>query len=206
MMNSKTCLLTLAAALLLSAAAAPRVGAESIWARRQKDAAFLYADDIAGDVGDSLTVLIADQSSFKLEGEREMEKTTAHSGRLNIETPAGSLNIPAGTLEQESSRTFEGSDEYTGSREFSDSITVTVEDRLPNGNLVIAGRKERMIAGEQVVTTLNGIVRPEDVSGANSVSSRLVAHLKVYYETNGTSDAYVKEGRLNRVISALWPF
>ncbi|MFO7956026.1 MAG: flagellar basal body L-ring protein FlgH [Candidatus Brocadiia bacterium] len=205
-MKAELHVLTLAAAMLLSVAAIPGANAESIWARRQKDAAFLYADDVASDVGDSLTVLIADESSFNLEGERESEKTTAHSGRLNIETAAGSLKIPAGTLEQESSRTLEGSDEHTGSRQFSDSITVTVEDRLPNGNLVIAGRKERVIAGEQVVTTVNGIVRPEEVSGANTVSSRLVAHLKLYYETHGTSNAYVREGWLNRIISAVWPF
>ncbi|MGD2175974.1 MAG: flagellar basal body L-ring protein FlgH, partial [Candidatus Brocadiaceae bacterium] len=184
----------------------PVATAGSLWNRRQADAAFLYADNVASEVGDSLTVLIADQSSFKLEGEREMEKTTSHSATANIDTPAVDFNIPAGSLTQDSSRTFEGSDEYTASRQFSDSITVTVQDRLPNGNLVISGRKERIIAGEEVVTILNGVVRPEDISGANTVSSRLVAHLKVYYETTGTSDAFLEEGWLNRTISALWPF
>ncbi len=180
--------------------------AESIWARRTDRAAFLYADNVAAQAGDSLTVLIADQSSFRLEGEREMEKITSHTGSLNLEATPVELHVPAGSLEQSSSRTIEGSAEYTGTREFTDSITVTVRDRLPNGNLVIAGRSERFIAGEEIVTVLNGIVRPEDISGANTVSSRLVAHLKIHYQTSGSSDAYLKEGFVNRILSYIWPF
>jgi flagellar L-ring protein precursor FlgH len=192
--------------LLVLVLGMPGAGADSIWAHRKADAAFLYADNLATEVGDCLTVLITDQSSFRLEGEREMEKTTGHSASVNIETSAVDLKLPAGGLEQTSSRTLDGSDEYTGTRQFSDSITVVVKDTLPNGNLVIAGRKERMIAGERVVTVLTGIVRPEDVSSGNTVSSSLVAHLDVDYQTSGSSSAYVKEGILNRAISYVWPF
>ncbi len=199
-------LLVLLAALLAFGFCASPLPAESIWARRQSEAAFLYTDNVASEVGDSLTVLIADQSSFSLEGERESEKTTSHAGQAHLETIAGSLDIPAASLTQDSNRTFEGSDEYTATRQFSDSITVIVKDRLPNGNMVVAGRKERIIAGEEVVTVLNGVVRPEDVSGTNSISSRLVAHLRMYYETTGTSEAYLEEGFLNRIISIFWPF
>ncbi len=203
---SNRCFCALALALLLTLASAPSAGGESIWARRQQDAAFLYTDEAARDVGDTLTVLIADQSSFSLKGERDQSKTTAHSAQMNIETRPVDLRISPGSLEQESSRTFAGSDEFTGDRQFTDSITVTVQDRLPNGNLVLAGRNERVIAGERVVTTLNGIVRPQDVSAANTISSRVVAHLKVHYETSGPSDAYVREGWFNRLVSVLWPF
>ncbi|MFO8008934.1 MAG: flagellar basal body L-ring protein FlgH [Candidatus Brocadiia bacterium] len=181
-------------------------GAESLWEHRQRDTAMLYSDNAAAEVGDTLTVLIADQSSFSLEGEREMEKTTAHSASANFDTAVVDVTLPAGRLSQDTSRTMEGSDEYTGTRTFSDSVTVTVKDKLPNGNLVIAGRKQRYIAGEEVVTVLNGIVRPEDVGGSNTVSSRLVAHLSLYYETTGSSDAFIKEGWANRILSYLWPF
>ena len=193
------------AVLMLALAVAP-VGGESIWDRRQPDAAFLFTDNLASDVGDNLTVLIADESAFKFEGDRELEKTTSHTANLNLETIAGDVSIPAGSLEQSSSRTFEGSDAHTGAREFTDSITVTVRDRLPNGNLVVGGRKVRVIAGEEVVTTLTGIVAPEDVSAANTVSSTAVAYLSVHYEASGTSAAYIAEGWLNRLISFFWPF
>ncbi len=193
--------------LLLAFALAPAAArAESIWANRKADAAFLYSDNLANDVGDCLTVLIADQSSFKLEGEREMEKTTGHSASINVETSPLDISLPVGAMEHTSSRTMEGSDEYTGSRQFTDSIAVTVKDRLPNGNIVIAGRKERVIAGERAVTVLTGIARPEDVGAGNTISSGLVAHLNIQYETAGSSNAYVKEGFVNRALSYVWPF
>lgn len=194
------------AALFALAAALPAANAESIWDRKKQDAAFLYSDNVAADVGDCITVLVADRSTFKLEGEREMEKTTSHSGSLHFESPIVDMEIPAGNLRQQSFRMMEGSDEYTGNRQFSDSITVTVRDMLPNGNMVIAGRNERVIAGETIVTVLNGVVRPEDVSGANTISSRVVAHLNIRYETAGSSDAYIKEGIVNRLLSYVWPF
>lgn len=194
------------AAVCIALVAASAARADSIWDNRDRPAAFLYTDNLAADVGDSLTVLIADQSSFKKKGEREMEKTTSGSGSVTVKTSLVDLTIPAGDLQQQSSRKFEGSNEYTSSRQFVDSITATVIDRLPNGNLVIAGRGERTIAGEDVVTILTGITKPEDISGANTISSTRVANLRIYYDTTGPSDAYMEPGFLNRIFDFIWPF
>jgi flagellar L-ring protein precursor FlgH len=192
----------IAIAIVFSSAAC----ADSIWERRERKSAYLFRDNLALEMGDSLTVVIVDQSSFKKSGEREMEKTTSSSGSLNVETTLVDFHIPSGDLAQESSRKFEGSNEFNASREFEDSITVTVIDRLPNGNLVIAGRSERRIEEEDVVTTVTGIVKPEDVSAGITVTSTRVAHLKLYYETCGDSDAYMKRGFFNQILDYLWPF
>ncbi len=180
--------------------------ADSIWARRDRTAAFLFQDNLAANEGDSLTVLVQDQSSFNVEGERDSEKTTAQTGSIGISTPLGGLTWPPEDSKQESTRTFGGSHEYNGTREFADSVTVTVVDRLPNGNMVVAGRSERHIAGESTLTILTGIVKPEDVSGSNTVSSTRVAHLKVYYETTGPAGDYLREGWLSKIVNLLWPF
>ena len=195
----------LAGVLLVSGAASP-ARADSLWDRRNPRAAFLFADNLAADVGDSITVLIADQSSFSKKGERELEKSTSSSGSVNINAKLVDFSIPAGDLVQESSRKLEGSNEYTSSREFADSITCTVIDRLPNDNMVIAGRSSRTIAEEDVVTIVTGIVKPDDVSGANTVPSTRVAHLSVYYETQDDINAYMEHGWLNKIINILWPF
>ncbi|MHC4479893.1 MAG: flagellar basal body L-ring protein FlgH [Planctomycetota bacterium] len=203
----RTALLSAAVGGMLLAAAAQMVCADSIWDRKDRSAAFLYTDNLAAEVGDSLTVLIADESSFSKKGERELEKTTAASGSVNINTSVVDFAIPVGDLESESSRTFEGSNEYTSSRQFADSVTVTVIDKLPNANLVIAGRSERRIAGEDVVTILTGIVKPEDLSASNTVASNRVAHLKLFYETKDpAANAYLQQGFLGRVLNFLWPF
>jgi flagellar L-ring protein precursor FlgH len=194
------------ATVVVLAACVSGASAESIWEKGQGAHAFLYGDNVAAEIGDSLTVVISDQSSFKNKRDRKMEKTTSSSGSAYVKTPIGGLKIAPGDLEQESSRTFDGSNDYTVSSKFADSITVTVMDRLPNGNLVVAGRSERHIAGEDTVTILTGIVKPEDIPATNTVSSVSVAHLTVHYETTGQSTGYVDQGWLNAILNYVWPF
>ncbi len=195
-----------ALAALVLLAAAPAVRADSIWDRRQPSAAFLYADNLAAEVGDSLTVLVSEQSAFKQKADRSLEKTTTSSATANFETPVVDLSIPAGTADHDSSRTFDGSLDYNGTRTFTDSITVTVVDKLPNGNLVVGGRSNRQIAGEEVSTVLSGIVKPEDVAAGNTVSSARIAYLSVYYETSGSSESFDRDGWLSWIINFVWPF
>ena len=67
------------AAAMLAATATARAG--SIWAKGQKRAQKLYADDTARNVGDSLTILI--EESSKIETTRKLDKSanrTAKSG------------------------------------------------------------------------------------------------------------------------------
>jgi len=196
----------LCAVIVAILAAAPLARADSIWDKRTRSAAFLYTDNAAAEVGDSLTVLIADQSSFSMEAERQAEKTTEHSGEIAIETSLVDLTWPPENARQKSSRKFGGTSGYTASRKLLDSITVSVVDKLPNGNLVIAGRSWRAVSGEDVETILSGIVKPEDISGENTIASQRVAHLKIHYETHGSSESYLKEGVLNAVLNLLWPF
>ncbi len=182
------------------------VHGESIWESGQKQSAFLYTDNVAAVTGDSITILVSDQSSFTKDAEREMEQSASASGSLNVTAGLVDFTIPAGDLTQTSERTFEGSSEYSSSRQFTDSITGTVVDELPNGNLVIAGRSERHIAGEEMVTIVTGVVRPEDISGANTITSTRIANLSLYYETNGPEDGFTKGGFLTRLLHAVWPF
>jgi flagellar L-ring protein precursor FlgH len=201
-------LVTVLAALTMASAAA----GESIWSKRDKTAAFLYRDSVAGDVGDTITVLVTDASSFKHKDARTMGKeadmsaagAVQHTSRRTGATTDTLFNPY--TLSEKSSRSFKGSNDYSGSRAFSDVITVTVIDRLPNGNLVVGGRSEREIAGETAATILTGIVRPLDIAGDNTISSTRVSQLKLYYETSGPSRSFLEQGFLSKIINFIWPF
>jgi len=199
------------ALLLLLATAAGAARADSLWDRRVRSAAFLYQDLAAADVGDSLTIVIADESAFSKKAARDLSKDATHTADISatytvsdvlkkvILTP---LKLGASVL-----RKFSASNKYTGEREFSDTVTVTVVDRLPNGNLVVAGRSERTVEGEDVVTVVTGVVRPQDIGSENSIRSERVAELRLFYETSGgAGDAFMHLGPLNRLLNVLWPF
>ncbi len=194
-----------AAAALATLWLSPVVRCESLWDSRHRPSALLYTDNVAAEIGDAITVLIADSSSFKITGSRAMEKAAKHGSKATVNVGEAELFTPI-DLSEESSRKFASANQYSGKRELADSVTATVVDKLPNGNLVIAGRSERDVAGESVVTVLSGIVKPEDIGGANTISSRRVSNLKISYETSGPSKGYSEQGIINKILNFLWPF
>ncbi len=212
------------AALAASFALTGMGKAESLWDHRDASSAFLYTDNVAADVGDSLTVLITDTSSFAKTGKRELDRSSTGNATMTLTqsisagtgsgtkgtsttaTPTTKNLIPSLDFQQDSSRQFSTNSNYTGSVTFVDSITTTVIDKLPNGNLVIAGRSERDVAGENVVTILTGIVRPEDISGTNAIASTRIANFRLFYENKGIDEEYTVMGWLTRIINCIWPF
>ena len=133
-----------------------------------------------------------------------MQKASSHTSDMSAST-GGMPLFDAFGLSEDTSRNFQGSSEYTGSRAFNDRVSVTVVDRLPNGNLVIGGKKKRSVAGEEVVTVLTGVIRPEDISPENSIALREVARARIFYETRGASEGFVQLGWFNRIVNLLWP-
>ena len=76
--------------------------------------------------------------------------------------------IPEITSSAKSSHS--GSGKITGSGKLSAEITAKVIEVMPNGNLIVEGRKEVTIDKEKRFIILSGIVRPEDVEFDNTVS------------------------------------
>ena len=152
-----------------------------------------------------MTILIEEETSFQEQGERQLEKGSSTSAEASASAADDSWFTPV-ELSEDSSRQFQGSSSYSRSRSFQDSITATVVDVLPNGNLVVAGRSERDVAGERAVTTVTGVVSPDDLDGRNTVSSRRISHLELDYETDGVSNHFLRMGFLNSILNYLWPF
>jgi len=194
----------LMAALLVLAGAAP-AGAESLWEHREERSAYLYRDRAARAEGDTVTILVEEQTSFQEQGERQLQKGSSASAQASASAGGDEWFTPV-DVSEDSSRQFQGSSSYTRSRSFEDSISASVIDVLPNGHLVVAGRSERDVAGERAITTVTGVVNPDDIAGGNTVSSRRVSHLELNYETEGVSNRFLRMGFLNRIFNYLWPF
>lgn len=187
------------------------VMADSLWKKRDPQRAYLFYDSRARNVGDLLTLIISESSEVDNSENRSLNKDSSNSvsgdysgsssGGLAAQAASASLDFASSAK-----RAFSGKANYRDSREYTDHITVTVVDVLPNGNLVISGRRCLSIAGEQRTLVVSGVVRPIDLGPDNKISSRYVADLKTVYEGEGTSKRFVRQGWLSRAANKVWPF
>jgi flagellar L-ring protein precursor FlgH len=85
-------------------------------------------------------------------------------------------------------------------------ISAVVEKVLYNGNLYIRGNREIRVNNETQYITLSGIVRPEDISSANEISSTYVADANITYSGTGPLADKQQPGWLGRILDHVWPF
>lgn len=98
-----------------------------------------------------------------------------------------------------------GSGKITGSGKLSAEITAKVIEVMPNGNLIIEGRKEVTIDKEKRFIILSGIVRPEDVEFDNTVFSSKIADARIEYTGTGVISDKQSPGFLHRVFDWVYP-
>jgi flagellar L-ring protein precursor FlgH len=186
--------------------------ADSIWAKRDKNARAVYVDDTARQIGDVLTVIISEASKVDNKVNRDLKKQTQESsnfnGNLGIVTPEHNIlpRIPGFTMAADSDNELTGQANYKDERKIDDRMTVVVEDVQPNGNLVIIGTRQRDIAHDKQTITISGIVRPSDISFDNTVRSEQIANFHMVTKTDGLSDTYNKPGWLQQIFNSLWPW
>ncbi|MBE9529017.1 MAG: flagellar basal body L-ring protein FlgH, partial [Proteobacteria bacterium] len=81
-----------------------------------------------------------------------------------------------------------------------------IVDVLPNGNLVIEGKKDTILNKELQYLVLSGIVRPEDISEQNTIPSYLMSDARIEYSGKGVLADEQKPGWLGRILDNVWPY
>jgi flagellar L-ring protein precursor FlgH len=83
-------------------------------------------------------------------------------------------------------------------------ITARFMDVLPNGNLVIEGRRMNQINDEVQEMYLKGIVRPVDIAADNTVQSTALGEAEIKLSGSGPGARVNRPGPLQRVFD--WVF
>ena len=197
-------------ALVILVGAAP-ARADSIWAKRSPRYGFLFIDNRARQIGDTLVLILSETTAIGQREQRQMNKATSVADQFAFEGKSasdGGGRTGAASLDasNQSSRTYNGSAGLQSTRVLTDRMAVTVVDVLPNGNLVVEGHRIRVIAGERRILRITGVVRPADLSPVNTVFSEAVANFKIEYFGRGADSIWVDQGWFGRVWNFLWPF
>jgi len=169
----------------------------------------LFMDLRARAVGDILTILLVERTNAS----KESSTSTARGSSVDTGFPviAGrpvtANGIPILNNEMSSDTTFDGQADSSQSNRLDGSITVTVAERLANGNLLVRGEKLITINQGEEFIRLQGIVRPVDIGPENSVLSTQVADATITYSGRGNLAATNRPGWLTRFFnSPFFPF
>lgn len=172
----------------------------------------IAADLRARHVGDILTVTVQEQTSIKNEDKVERRNNTTLAARLEAyslsERTFLSNSLPK--LDVRKQQDFTGEAKQNSGSEVRASIAVVVVDVQPNGNLVIAGTRTVTVNDETRTLRISGLVRPLDVTPANTVGSAQVADARISITGEGGNTQQVTRGPVGRLVDfliwAAWPF
>lgn len=147
----------------------------------------LYTDTRAHKVGDLISVVLNERTSAsKNAGTNLSKENNMNLGSLSI----GGRPVTAGgydtSLGLSNASDFAGAADANQSNSLTGNISVSVVKVLANGNLVVRGEKWLMLNNGNEYIRVTGIVRSEDVSSDNTVSSQRIANARIQY--GGTGD------------------
>ncbi|MGB9612167.1 MAG: flagellar basal body L-ring protein FlgH [Bryobacteraceae bacterium] len=168
----------------------------------------LARDLRASQVHDLVTIVVADRASAVSKGSTTSARKA--ESRAGVSALAGPLRA-SGPLAQLAN--FGGQSKLDGQGETSrqsvleTTISARVIHVLPNGNLIVEGSKDVMINSERQKVTIRGVVRWNDLSPNNRVSSDRLSDLEVRVEGRGVvQDAIRRPNFLFRLLNGLLPF
>ncbi len=187
--------------------AAGPVAAGSLWPA--DDRAFFYGDRKAFRVGDVLTIQVAESAKASNTANTDLSRKSANKAELTAMLGLqGALAKSDLTnlidVTSDSSHAGSGSTKREG--QLTASITAVVKDVLPNGNLVIQGRRAVVVNNEEQFMTLTGIVRQEDIGRNNALSSSQIADARITFGGMGVIADKQRSGWGTWVFDWLFPF
>ena len=181
---------------------------------RSGQSGLFATDQRARRVGDILTVTFnetfaATKAATAASSKADAFAVTLPTGLPNILTGGFATDdsgVNGGGLTAGTNRTFSGAGNAAQSNSFTGSLAVTVTRVFPNGNMEVAGQKEITLNNGNEYVRVKGIVRPEDISATNIVSSTRLADAQIRYTGSGHLADASKPGWLSQLMRAISPF
>lgn len=146
----------------------------------------LFEDRRPRYVGDTVTINIIENTNTT----KNFESNGSKDGKAaNSITSLFGHNVPAASFSGSSSNSVKEKEDAKSSNVFNGSITVTVIDVLPNGNLSVSGEKQISFDRGTEFVRFSGVVSPDSITVGNFVPSNKVADARIEYRTNTKVDA-----------------
>jgi len=153
------------------------VAAQSLY--REDSWRALTADNKAFRAGDVLTVQVFENTSAVSSADTGTRRTNS----LRAELAHGSSKAAEAALSVGGD--FDGGGRTQRASRLLTTVSVVVQEVLPGGQLRIAGAQSVTVNQELQRVTLEGLVRPADISDGNVVQSTRIAEARITYVGEG---------------------
>jgi flagellar L-ring protein precursor FlgH len=185
---------TLLAAAAALAVTAPSAGADNLY--RNSGWPAMTSDRRASAAGDALTVVILQSADASSTAHTSSSRNTQVGGSIG----AGSLNERA---ELGFGGGYRGGGEVRRSERLAAQLTVTVEQVLPNGDLLVGGQQWLQVNGERTRISVRGRVRTADITSDNRILSTRLADAEIDYDGRGFVSRSGRPGLITRIFNFL---
>lgn len=154
----------------------------------------LFSDPKASQVGDVITVVLAERTAAQREAGWDNQSRSRFGGEAAVSNGVeGRFGADARFNKEANARnTSSQRDLLTG------TFSARIVEKDARGNLVVLGERKLNVNGETHILRVSGLVRPFDIRHDNSVLSYQIADAEIEYRQAGMHRRFVRPGFLAR--------
>ncbi|MFB3926682.1 MAG: flagellar basal body L-ring protein FlgH [Syntrophales bacterium] len=168
----------------------------------------LFTDKKARYVGDVVTIIIQESSEGANNAKTDLTRNSTVAAGLSgiLQTSPGQTILSPLTLGGTHTNNLAGEGKTRRDSSLTANMTARVKSVLDNGNLVIEGRRQLSVNAEDQFIVITGVIRPEDITTDNTISSQYIADARIVYGGIGVVNDKMRHGWLARILDWVWPF
>ena len=161
-----------------------------------------FTDNVARRVGDILTVIVDEKTLADFKASTQATKSDSNS--VNAQFFIGLLDSLFKPVTTGANSNVSGDGQTSQSSRMTATMSTIVKQVMPNGNLVIEGRRSLITNKQTQTIVFSGIVRPTDITPNNTVRSVNVAEAEIKMDGTGLISQRQRKGILTQIIDWLF--
>jgi flagellar L-ring protein FlgH len=161
----------------------------------------LFEDVRARNVGDIITINLVENT----QAAQKNGSNANHTGSSGASIQGLNAGFPL--FGSSSNNKFANASANSASNLLTGTLTVTVIEVLPNGNLQVSGEKQVAINQVKEYIRLSGVIDPRTIGGGNTVQSTQVADARIEYKGGDSNmDSASVLSMFGRLFQSVAPF
>ncbi|NKF52105.1 flagellar biosynthesis protein FlgH [Shewanella sp. WXL01] len=161
----------------------------------------IYQNNNRYEVGDMILIRLNEAMTSKKSISYSKDRSDEFNMSPNIN--AGSISINEGNLSADYSQeeNFDSSSASNHNNSLTGTITVAVREKLPNGNLIVAGEKWfKLNKGDEYVR-FSGEIRVTDIAADHSIDSQMVGNTVIEVSGKGEQQDNQDASLISKLLS-----